>query len=184
MKLFVALVPPDEALTSLQGAVDEVAGSWPRLRWTSTEAWHITLCFLGHIDEAVVPAISGRLARVAARHGAVQLSVRGAGAFSRPAAARVVWAGVDGSREELRRLADSVSAAARHSGIEVEDRPFRAHLTLARSSESVDMRELVQVLSGYVGPTWTADELHLVRSHPGPRPRYETLSSWALQGRS
>jgi len=46
-----------------------------------------------------------------------------------------------------------------------------------------DVTELVAALAGYQGPPWTADRIHLVRSHLGAteRPRYTTLGSWPLR---
>jgi RNA 2',3'-cyclic 3'-phosphodiesterase len=79
-----------------------------------------------------------------------------------------------------------VRAAARRAHVDVEDRPYRPHLTLARGREGADLRPVVDVLAGFAGRTWTAGELHLVRSHLGAGPertsRYETLTSWALTG--
>lgn len=184
MRLFVAVTPPPEALQALRAALAPVTRQWDGLRWARQESWHITLAFLGEVDAARIPDLTARLGRAAARHPAMDLAIGGAGAFSRPAAARVVWAGVTGAREELRRLADSVAAAARRSGIPVEDRRFRPHLTLARSNQGADVRPLITELGDLAGPVWTADAIHLIRSHLGPNPRYEELHSWPLRSRN
>ncbi len=190
MALFVALTLPPPVVKDLQAAVaavragmDDVAG----LRWTRPEQWHLTLAFLGEVEPDRVAELRARLARTATRHGGLPLAIRGAGAFSRPAAARVVWAGVDGDPEGLSRLADSVGAAARRCGIAVESRRFRPHLTLARLGAPTDVRPLVAALAPYVGPSWTTDAVHLIRSHLGGGPdgrgsAYETLATWPLRG--
>ena len=94
---------------------------------------------------------------------------------------------VDGDREPLTRLASSVSAAARRSRIPVDDRPYRPHLTLARTRENDDLRPLAARLGTFTGQAWTATHLHLVESRlgqgPGHTARYVSAASWPLAGR-
>lgn len=111
------------------------------------------------------------------------MQLRGAGTFPRQAAkARVLWTGVDGDRAELDALAGSISAAARHSGIGVDEQPYHPHLTLARTQTPLDLTDPVDALSGYVGQSWPITDVHLVRSHLGASPRHERLDSWPLAG--
>jgi 2'-5' RNA ligase len=65
----------------------------------------------------------------------------------------VLWTGVQGESRELAALAASVAAGARRAGAPPaeEGRRFRPHLTLARCREPVDVRLLVDGLSGYAG---------------------------------
>jgi 2'-5' RNA ligase len=69
-----------------------------------------------------------------------------------------------------------------------EHRRYKAHLTLARSRDAVDVRPYVEALAVFAGRTWTVDELVLVRSNlprsgvPGEQPRYEPVARWALGG--
>jgi 2'-5' RNA ligase len=93
---------------------------------------------------------------------------------------------VAGDRTGLGRLADSVRAAVRRSGLPIEDRPYRLHLTLARSDGSTDLRPLVGALASVEGRRWVADRLHLVRSTLGAGPAgtalHEPVDGWALTG--
>lgn len=188
MRLFVAVVLPEPVLDDLAAAMDHAhglaGGDDPRLRWTIRAQWHLTLTFLGTVDADVLPDLERRLARASARSEPMRLAVEGGGAFGSVRKARVLWAGVHGDVERLRRLAGSVSAAARRSGIEVAERRFRPHVTLARLREPVDVGEQVRWWSAYSGPPWLATRIDLVRSHPevrpGERPRYESLRAWPL----
>jgi len=89
-----------------------------------------------------------------------------------------------GGLDALRRLAGSVTAAARRSGIAVDDRPYRPHLTLARGREGADLRPAAAALNGFAGSPWTADALHLVRSRlgagPGGTAAHEIVETWPL----
>ena len=188
MRLFVAVGVPAHAADELDGAVAPLRRSWPALRWTGRDAWHITLAFLGEVDETASARLMPRLERAAARHLCLPVSLDGAGAFPGAARARVLWTGVQGDPRALAALAASVAAGARRAGVPPaeEGRRFQPHLTLARCREPVDARSLVGSLSGYTGTPWTAGEIYLIRSHlpggrPHDRPRYETLGSWPLR---
>lgn len=179
MRLFVALEPPPAVLDEVEAALAPVRPQAPHLRWARREQWHITLAFLGEVADATLEDLAVRLARVAHRHAPLALGFAGAGRFD----GRVLWSGVRGDREHLRRLAVATSAAARRAGIGMEDRRFRPHLTLARAREPVDLRPWVEALGSFAGRSWTASELHLVRSRLGPVPAYNTIQIWPLTGR-
>ncbi len=188
MRLFVAVGIPDAVAADLDRAVAPLRASWPALRWTGRDAWHLTLAFLGEMPDGATPSLLPRLERAAARHPLMSLSLGGAGAFPAPPRARVLWTGVQGDRAALSALAASVTAGARRAGAPgaEENRRFRPHLTLARCRDPVDARDLVASLAGYDGPPWDAGQIHLIRSRlpacrPQERPRYEALGSWPLR---
>jgi 2'-5' RNA ligase len=189
MRLFVAVAVPVCAADELDEAVGPLRQSWPGLRWTGRDAWHLTLAFLGEVSEPVCARLVPRLERAAGRHPRLLVSLGGAGAFPGAARARVLWTGVQGEPRALPALAESVAAGARRAGAPPaeEGRRFRPHLTLARCREPVDVQPLVDRLSGYTGTPWTAGEIYLIRSQlpggrPHDRPRYETLGCWPLAG--
>lgn len=185
MRLFIAIVPPAAVIDELEAAAAPLRPAWPQLRWTGHDAWHITLAFLGEVEELVSQRLTPRLERVASRHPSMSLAFAAVGTFPGSARARVLWTGLQGDRRDLAALAASVAAGARRAGAAPTDegRRFQPHLTLARCRAPADVRPLVAALSGYVGMPWTAERIHLIRSHlGGSRPSYETLGSWALRG--
>ncbi|MBO0849968.1 MAG: RNA 2',3'-cyclic phosphodiesterase [Pseudonocardia sp.] len=180
MRLFVAVIPPAEAVEELRAATAALHSELgPTLRWTRPEQWHLTLAFLAEVDDATRTELTGRLERVAARTAPLRLSVGPGGRFGD----RVLWARVRGDTDRLRRLAGSVRAAVRRCGLPVEDRPYRAHLTLARTN-GADLRSAVARLADFDGSPWTASRLHLVRSRlgagPGRTSLYESIARWPL----
>jgi 2'-5' RNA ligase len=185
MRLFVAIALPPGAASELDEVVAPLRADWPGLRWTGLDAWHLTLAFLGEVDETLIPELSTRLQRGAGRHSRLTLSLAGAGAFPDAARARVVWSGVHA--EGLVPLAGTVAAGARRAGVGLttRERRYRPHLTLARCRAPLDVRPLVDRLDGYQGTPWEAAEIYLIHSHlgttPGSQPRYETIGSWPLR---
>ncbi|MEV0583909.1 RNA 2',3'-cyclic phosphodiesterase [Nonomuraea sp. NPDC050310] len=179
MRLFAALLPPDEVLDEIERAIAPHVGEVPGLRWPDRATWHITLAFYGEVPDAVVPDLRVRLARAVHRHAALDLAFTGFGAFGSARRARVFWAGVSGDSAE--RLSDSVKAAGRRAGVPLTDtKRFHPHLTLARARDEQDLRPLVESLAGFRGSTWRAAEVHLMRSVLGPPLEYRSLASWAL----
>jgi 2'-5' RNA ligase len=183
MRLFVALAPPPDVIADLDAACAPFRPTRDDLRWTSTEAWHITLAFLGEVGEASLDRLLPRLERGARRHGALRLSLSGAGAFPSPGRANVLWAGLSGDRKALGDLAATVNAAARRAGAAPPDagRGFRPHLTLARCRAPVNVAQIVADLEGYGGPSWWTEEIYLIRSRPNGVPRFETLGTYKLR---
>ncbi|HEX6526934.1 MAG TPA: RNA 2',3'-cyclic phosphodiesterase [Streptosporangiaceae bacterium] len=186
MRLFVAIAPPPEVLDEL----DALAAPWRAaredLRWTSREAWHVTLAFLGEVEEATLVKLLPRLERAAKRHHDIGLAFSGAGAFPAAQRANVLWSGLSGDRRALGNLAASVAAGASRAGAKPPDkgRRFQPHLTLARCRLPADVTAIVGAFAGYQGQAWIADRIHLVRSRLGAvtQPRYTTVESWPLRG--
>jgi 2'-5' RNA ligase len=189
MRLFVAVVPPPEVLTDLGAAVaprQAEPAAHRDLRWTGPEDWHVTLAFLGDVPGPVATALGPALERAAAGHRPFPLALAGAGAFPAAPHARVLWCGLGGDHTALAALAASAADAVTRAGAVPPDagRPFRPHLTLARTRgrTPADVGDLVTALSGYASPSWPVDRIELIDSHPGGRPRYSPIGHWPLNG--
>jgi 2'-5' RNA ligase len=186
MRLFVAIEPPTAALDELDAATMPLRQAWPQLRWTDRSAWHITLAFLGEVDEATAVRLRPELGHAArdCRH-APDLSVAASGAFPSADRAHVLWTGISGDLPVLKALAKEVAAGADRAGAPPPDagRGFMPHLTLARCRAPANVHPLVGALAGYSGMPWAATEIHLVRSLLGARPRYEVMGTWSLRAR-
>ena len=185
MRLFVAIAPPPDVLDELDALAGPLRAGRPDLRWTGRDAWHVTLAFLGQVDEAAATRLRPRLERAAHRHHTFRLAFSGAGAFPAATRANVLWSGLSGDRRALAHLAESVAAGASRAGAPPpgRGRRFQPHLTLARCRMPADVTGLVAALAAYQGQPWTADRIHLVRSRLGAtdQPRYATLGSWPLR---
>jgi len=165
VRLFVAVWPPPEVVSILEGLA---RADHPTVRWTTRDQWHVTLRFFGAVPEDELEELTEAVGEAAAgsprrRVELGPLTIR----LGRRALA-VPVAGLDD-------LAAAVVAATGAIGADDEARPFRSHLTLARSRGG---KPLPRDLAGQpVRATWVADEITLVRSHLGPGgARYETLT--------
>src|SRR6201989_2392901 len=185
MRLFVAIAPPPAVLDELDALVEPLRARRLDLRWTNREAWHVTLAFLGQVDEGAAARLVPRLQRAAGRHHQVRLAFAGAGAFPAATRANVLWGGLSGDRRALAKLAESVAAGASRAGAPPLDKARGSQPTvpLARCRMPADVTELVAALEDYQGQPWTADRVHLVRSRLGAteQPRQPSPAHWPLR---
>lgn len=130
MRLFVALDLPDEVHQKLRGLIAELRNECPDIRWVHPEGIHVTLKFIGHVDEAKAHEIQQALGKIHSDRP-VTMEFRGMGFFPNERRPRVAWCGVHGS-DNLAKLATDMEAALEPLGIERETRPYTPHLTLAR----------------------------------------------------
>ena len=129
-RLFVAVRPPAEVLERV-AALDRL--SLPGLRWTTPDQWHVTLRFLGQVDDAdaVVEALT---AAVTTAPTAEAVLGPATGRFDQ----RVLHVPVSGPAG----LAGAVVGATAHLGRPAEDRPFAGHLTLARVAKGARVDQI------------------------------------------
>jgi RNA 2',3'-cyclic 3'-phosphodiesterase len=143
----------------------------------------VTLQFLGEVPADVAARLADVVGPAVAAAPAMSLQVAGAGTFGSRRRPAVCWAGLAGDVVPLSALADRLGAAVRSIGLQVEDRPFRAHLTLGRWRPGTPAdATLPDRLAGHRGPVWPVPEVVLWRSHLGPTPRYERLAAWPVGG--
>jgi RNA 2',3'-cyclic 3'-phosphodiesterase len=124
IRLFAAIaIPPDIA----DGLVRRQQGV-PDAAWRPTEAFHITLRFMGEIDEAMADDLDAELSVISGE--ALTLELEGVGSFQDGDNIHAIWAGV-AENEPLRRLASRCESAARKAGLAPDRRTWKPHVTLA-----------------------------------------------------
>jgi len=96
------------------------------------EGIHLTLKFLGNIEEPLVDKIGDILKRIADGARPFQLKVRNLGVFPNARQPRVLWVGVTDGDEESCALQQKIDEALQPLGFEKEKRAYHPHLTLAR----------------------------------------------------
>lgn len=141
------------------------------------ENWHLTLRFLGRVDQVTLERFLSGLIHLSAEP-AFQVALGGFGAFPNARRAAVVWLGLRRGEEALARLNQITEEAAVAAGLAPEERPFHPHLTLARVRPPADVRVL---LDDEIPLGWECDRIVIYQSHLGGGPaRYEALETFAL----
>jgi len=182
LRLFVAIEVPQAARDIVEAAFSPWREALPQARWVPRENWHVTMKFLGRTWPRLVSWVPEQLAAAAVDVEPFPTRVTGVGSFPSPGRGRVLWAGLDDAGGQLGRLAATIDAALLEE-FPVEQRPFHAHLTVARSDPPVRLPPEYAETSLETDP-WEIDHLVLFRSRlQRPAPRYEPLASFPL-GRS
>ena len=150
IRTFIAIALP----RAIQSKLDEVAHSLKNeqtqaVRWVTGKNIHLTLKFLGEVEEVKIEAISQAI-KVAGQHfDSFELSVSGLGTFPNLRRPRVIWVGVQ-APQALPQLANAIDLGTQSLGFPGEERPFSPHLTLGRVSQNaspLEVQSIAQALS-------------------------------------
>ncbi|MGH7640167.1 MAG: RNA 2',3'-cyclic phosphodiesterase [Candidatus Dormibacteria bacterium] len=145
-RLFLALVPPAGARRRLQAPLRLLSQLGEGVHPVRDEGVHLTLCFLGEVAGGREPAVRLAAAAVAAATPAWQLQLGELGCFPPRGSPRVLWLGVGGGTEQLRRLHQRLAEEVAALGWEREGRPFHPHFTLARAPGGLTAPQRAQFL--------------------------------------
>jgi 2'-5' RNA ligase len=175
MRLFIAiLIPPDvmQQLGRLQAQLKAQLPD-PSLRWVAPDKFHFTLLFLGEQSEARLPAIEQAM-QVAARQTApFEVVISGLGVFPHWRRPAVLWVGAQTGAEPMGKVA----AMLEQQLVGKADKPFHAHVTLARikmdrrlsaSTVSERLQKVVAQLPPMPVGQFTATHLSLMQSELHP----------------
>lgn len=151
MRLFVGVKVSLATVHALTEAVRELerraSEADLKVRWVAPATYHATLKFIGWARPEVVDAIRDQVAAAISGVAPFAFTTRGAGAFPKPAKARVVFAGIDNPGEELATLASRIDAALGELGFPTEKRSFHGHVTLGRLREPKSVETLLEPVS-------------------------------------
>ena len=185
-RLFVAIPIPEVVAARVGDLIADVRAALgpdgDRVRWVQMEGLHVTLRFLGPTAPERVGAVAAAVAGAAAGvDGPFEIRLGGAGAFPDAAKPRALWLGIRAGADVIGRLSQAVTAALAADGWPLEDRPFRPHLTIARTDgvhAGAEAGHRLVAAAAELDLAFDADRLVLYRSHLGRGPaRYETLRS-------
>jgi 2'-5' RNA ligase len=182
-RLFVAIpIAPHvrEAITSLVDSVRE--GNDPAVRdvrWVRLDGLHLTIRFIGPTDEERIADLAAAVDKAAVSLDPFDVVIAGGGAFPSVARPRALWLGVGDGAAELEAAARKLDNALADRGWPRDDRPYRPHLTLARSdgvrAGPAVARRLIDAAAAVREP-FRAESLVLFESISGGGPaRYEPV---------
>lgn len=168
IRSFLAFSLPDEIRSVVERVHGELKDASRDVKWVRPSSVHLTMVFLGNIEEEVIPGLSEAVRKTCAGFAPFSLAVNGTGFFPNPRRPRVIWLGLDGDVERMGLLRDRLQDALAPFGIDPERRPFKAHLTLGRFRKGGFMDDrLAGAMEGWAeaeSPECTLSELVLYKS--------------------
>jgi 2'-5' RNA ligase len=133
IRAFIAVTLDSQLIEQIAGASAKLRAEISGVRWVAPANFHLTIKFLGSIDEALVGSIEKALKRQLRLFPRFTISAKGLGVFPGPKRPRVLWVGLNSDR--LIALASRVESALEPLGFAAESRPFTPHLTIGRWRE-------------------------------------------------
>jgi 2'-5' RNA ligase len=170
-RAFVAIDLP-ESVRSTLGKVQEALKTYGfRVKWVRPQSIHLTLKFLGNINAARTDAVFNAMLQAASGCGALDLIPVGIGVFPHARRPRVIWVGIDGQLDRLKRLQNSLDSHLADLGFPAESRPFKGHLTLGRVKGKIPagrMREALEKHEKVEAEGFEANHMILFKSELQP----------------
>lgn len=142
MRCFVAVALPPPVRKLLVQVREALGRADADVKWVEDENLHLSLKFLGELDDEPLAKLKGILSVEALRWPRLSLAYAGIGTFPERGTPRVVWAGCSGDLEKLSALAAAVERSAEQVGVPRERHPFVAHLTLGRVKSDRNLKRL------------------------------------------
>lgn len=146
VRTFIAIGLPAEVRNSLARCQEMLGAAAARYaKWVNPEGIHLTLKFLGNVDDFKLPDLAEALRRSVSGLPSFRLSTGALGSFPSPRNPRVVWVGLEGDLEALQTLHRAMEEALTPLGFPPEGRDFAPHLTLARLRETATHGDKAQL---------------------------------------
>jgi len=188
VRAFIAIELPSQTKAALSQLQDNLKTSKSAaVKWVAPEGIHLTLKFLGNVDEAEIPALNKALSEAVKGIAPFYLELGEPGTFPSSQAPRVVWIGVGGEIEPLRTLHNNIDRVLTPLGFPLEKRAFSPHLTLGRVREEAlpgenrRLGESVAALKTGAKSSFRVESLSLMRSRLTKEGAlYSCLASFAL----
>jgi len=167
VRAFIAIAVPESLLKSCQDIVAQLRGLNLQGRFAKTQSIHLTLQFLGNIEEDQVVGIAQVLEQAGREVAPFDLEVGRLGVFPQLANPRVVWLGVE-PVDGLLKLQSKIQRGLEPLGFPREKRDFHPHLTLFRLKSRKNLSPLTEYLKAE-GPHQKAcmiqaEQIHLYQS--------------------
>jgi RNA 2',3'-cyclic 3'-phosphodiesterase len=180
-RTFIAIDPGKEIRARLVSLQEVLARAETEVKWVERENLHVTLLFLGEVDERDLPAVCKAVAEVAAQTLTFPMGVQTVGCFPNPRRPRTLWAGVGEGSQALCTLHDALEPPLLELGCyRREERQFTPHITLGRVKSDRPTDKLATALArnaGWQGGETLVREVHVMGSELTPQgPVYTVLS--------
>ena len=143
MRCFIAIDIPADIRQSIADVIGKCNQGSKGVKWVAPEKIHITLKFLGEVNEGLITDIQKKLAPVCAERDIFTVTIKGAGAFPDFKYPNVLWIGIDES-EELKRLYEDIEDVLSKLGFEKENRKFSPHLTIGRIKDRKGIEPVIK----------------------------------------
>lgn len=180
MRAFLALPLAACFQEEILPLINLLKDKYPQVRWVSPKEIHVTLHFFGSVPESEKEKISAIVSPITAHWKPMELFLEGLGAFPHLEKPRVIWLGLKGEAEALKKLQKAIEEGLRREGYPSEEREFRPHLTIGRVKEKGGIQ--LRIMENLEATRkCVAREIVLFQSHLTPEgAHYEAVATFPL----
>jgi 2'-5' RNA ligase len=147
MRAFLAIELPESVRTAVAAYQRQLVDSRADVKWVERDNLHITVRFLGEIDQATQRDVEALVRRVTVQAAPSDIVLSEIGAFPSMRAPRVIWIGAGSGHESLARVAQQIETGLEGLGFPPERRGFVVHATLGRVRSARGLTDLVRRLN-------------------------------------
>ncbi len=149
MRSFIAIELPQNIKDYLSRLQTQLKNSQADVKWVEPQNIHLTLKFLGEIDDNQLSEINNILENIAKERKHFQANVSSAGAFPKINFPRVIWVGLKEGDQETQDIARYLEEKIAEIGVPKENRPFSSHITIGRVRTPKNKDKLVKELNKF-----------------------------------
>ncbi len=184
MRIFIAVELPDEVKKNIVELVSELKEVGSGVKWVEEKNLHITLKFLGWVEDRKVDHVVELATKAAGGTGSFKAKFEGTGTFPSGKNPRVVWVGMGEGGEKLKKLADSLEESLSNAGYRSEEKEFSSHVTIGRVKEKKGVEKLKEKMADFKDPKFgeaIIDHIDIMKSTLTPKgPIYERIKEVKL----
>jgi 2'-5' RNA ligase len=147
MRTFIAIEISDDIKKMLDQIESHLKYAGADVKWVKPETIHLTLKFLGEINEEKCEEVKEALNSIAKYMKPFELTLKDMGAFPKIENPRVVWVGLGKGAAESAALASGIDDLLSKTGFAKEERPFSPHLTIGRVRSPMNKDKLKEKMS-------------------------------------
>ncbi len=172
MRLFLALDLNEEQISGLAGLQKELKKDCSRIKWVDSTSLHITIKFLGEIEENRINSLIRRVEFAIDKINPFMLSLEGLGFFPSNDKPRIIWVGIDKGSEHVKWIWEEIEWAFQEEGFSLSQKPFTPHVTVGRirrETKKVPVNKWIDRYRDFSLPATKIDHITLYHSNLQPQ---------------
>jgi 2'-5' RNA ligase len=185
MRCFIAIPLPTDTHQELSKIQSQLKETEADVGWVRSDNIHLTLKFLGEVEETKIKTISQELKKLISKHTCFETMLGKLGTFPTLSNPRVIWIGVSKNEDKINKLQQNIEEILEPLGFAKETRFFHSHLTLGRVRSKKNIQKLIEKIKILPFPQFkpiTVDRIILFQSILKPTgAEYTALNEFQLK---
>lgn len=178
IRAFIAISLTKEIQDKILKIQEQLRRSNADVKWVEPENIHLTLKFLGNVEEKKIEKIKGILEKISEEYEKFSMELLKIGAFPKLSNPRVIWIGIEKGKEKLQKTFSDLEEGLNKVGFKKEEREFSAHITIGRVKSPLNRSKLLEEIkrTNFERMNLLVTKISLFKSTLTPKgPIYESL---------